>query len=93
MVVCCWKCRAKVAGVGEGQIMAVKMQTLMMHIPESIVPHSYTEHKVREPFSTLGAFSGLSYRKILTELYRLAYTKQSHYKLILKQLSERLRGY
>ncbi len=59
--------------------------SLIMMIPEGPDPEVFSCSGKREPYCTLGALSGLSYRNMMGELQRLAYTKQSRYRVTLRE--------
>lgn len=65
IVMQCGKCKSKVATVGEGEKMKAIRQALIMTVPESPLAQLASDRHSREPYDTLGAFSGLSYRKIM----------------------------
>jgi hypothetical protein len=45
---------------------------------------------IREPYDAFGAFNSLGYRKYMTELLRFSFCKQAKYRLIMKDLNEKL---
>jgi hypothetical protein len=62
------------------------LQAVIMQIPEGRLIRPFEDYR-REPYDMLGAFSGLSYRKTMAEIYRLSFTKQARYQLLLKELT------